>query len=1845
MEVAQRGYIRTQISKLYALIPNIPTNSIKDNDFIKSKIVELEPKLNNFNEKIFKNLYTIQPVDDTAVNTELAGCENYSDMIIALNVELKSVNTSTQNTNTNTLGRESKARLKGPSVPLPTYSASESESLEKFFYAFETALDKYDLSSFETFILLKDQCSGRALVIINALEIHKQNYESAKDLLHRAFAAPEMQIASALNKLFSLNCSQEKDPYVFVSEYSTIRDTLKTLNVTIENVISHCIWKAMNKNLQTHFRNITNKNYPDLKEIDTDIFNVIQRYLSGKPQQPNKTEKTTASTVYSSAAERPKNSQPYRNIGNTSHAANFKYDYIPCVLCSTKKQADHPVYKCDRYTTPKAKISQLKIMNLCTVCTKNHTGRCEFWFKQKCECNAWHYRFLCDKTNPTTEYKKPSSEHNKPETSKTTSSIVEVGLNAYKCDGQTILPTCTGQINGKNLTFMCDTGSQLNFCTSDLAKKLNFKILQTNYPITIYGFNQKQEHKAKLIEVAVKFNSKIYTIKVVSVNKLNIHIKVPSLGKVVNLFESKGFELADKKLNKNSVEVEKIDFILGITDFIRILEPKTVNFGSSSYMDTPAGVVLLGDPQRILKNSKSLTNDQTTVFVSNVTDETVTDLDITNATDEMLNKHSKTILSSDDDKTEDTVEKNEELINYVLENTYINDEGRICMPLMWNKMSHLLPKNLYLSQKILSSNLKKFGKNPEHLKLCDEAVKKQIDLGIIEKIDNYDQFSKNNPSHSFVGISFVIKPDKATTKARLIYLANLAEKNPRTSLPVNHCTAISPGPNLNNKIFTAWTQLRFGRYIVLYDLQRAFYNICMQESSVNRWLIHWAKNIEKNDLTPIVYRLKRLPMGCPSSPCLLMLALYKILVLDCQHEDLEEREFKKLLYSLFYVDNGGYTCDNPDLIESAIAKIISIFNSYKFGVQQWVTNVEKVQEKMDSSSGEETPEILPLLGMRFNRISGEISCAQLHLDPAADTPRKILQSLNKNYDIINLNLPLLNRAKLFVQEIQSLGPSPSSPLKWDNPISQEKLTEWGNIARQLNAAPQLKIDRFIGEKDHNYKLVGFTDASKQIAATVIYIVNLTTNTTHFILSKNKLLNTNLKLKTIPTLELYALYIGTETILEVHKELCGATAVNPIKIESIEIFSDSSISLHWLNLQVNKLKLPSKNIFVTNKLNKIEKICEQNPITYAFISGFSNPADVVSRPTSYSKLTKTEYLSGPAFLTNLKSQEPFELKVTIPTQNYVNVNMAVENTEVTAKNDHLIPIDRFSSFRKLRNVTALILKFVSILKSRICPGSAESKDHNFYNQAEKLILLREQREKFPDVFKYLTTKNSTIVDMPSIVGQLNVYIGEDKLLRVKGKCERSKKFHAPILLPKNSVLTNKLIRSVHCRNAHIPKYTVLNELRKKYYIPRIYTLVKNILRTCVICRRFNQKSIPLNQSPYREFRIDPSTIPYKSCFIDHLGPIYVYNNNKEKTKIWILAITCLFSRHVDLKICHKLDVESWIRAFQLHCFEYGTAETVYSDQGSQLTSGGSMIEDWIKDPETQKYLKSYNIKSLKFSQYFTGNSSLGSTVETLIKQIKKLLFGSIKNNVLSILDLEYIVCQTVHLINRRPIALKEALRDGDVDIPEVVTPEFIVRGYHLPSINLIPELESPPEGPDDPDWVDPSNKNKLFDKVEKLRKIRENIISYYNNEFQKTLLDQSTNLKNRYKPVSHVALKLGDIVLIKEKLSKACDYPMAVVTKVQTNESGEVTGAIVKKGRTMEFVKRHINSLLLLYRPEKTYMYKTELSDVSVVSESSDDPENKNSDIRVQRTQKNVSVRNAADKCKKALHDLAHHGLV
>ena len=188
--------------------------------------------------------------------------------------------------------------------------------------------------------------------------------------------------------------------------------------------------------------------------------------------------------------------------------------------------------------------------------------------------------------------------------------------------------------------------------------------------------------------------------------------------------------------------------------------------------------------------------------------------------------------------------------------------------------------------------------------------------------------------------------------------------------------------------------------------------------------------------------------------------------------------------------------------------------------------------------------------------------------------------------------------------------------------------------------------------------------------------------------------------------------------------------------------------------------------------------------------------------------------------------------------------------------------------------------------------------------------------------------------------------------------------------------------------------------------------------------------------------------------------------------------------------------------------------------------------------------------------------------------------------LSRVDFDFLIAQVVHLVNRRPIAFKEGLRNDSVslDIPSPITPEILLHGRELVSVNIIPCLQ-PNSEPDE--WLPGDNVVKhIQNSCNKLLKARGFLTKIYHEEFLSKLITQSTNSSNTFKPVNHNKVGVGDLVVLKEQFTKPTNYPMAIVTNITKNDIGEVTAIKAKKGSTGESVFRHVESVIpLLSRSE------------------------------------------------------------
>lgn len=1257
----------------------------------------------------------------------------------------------------------------------------------------------------------------------------------------------------------------------------------------------------------------------------------------------------------------------------------------------------------------------------------------------------------------------------------------------------------------------------------------------------------------------------------------------------------------------------------------------------------------------------------------------------------------------DSDSSETDV--NIKLADYVLDSAKRTSDGRLILPLLWNPaIKDHLSKNYKLAWSMLMSNLKKLSSTPDGLDQVDQVFREQEDMGIIERIPDVEKYLHEHPNAAFLSHMPVIRSDAKTTKVRMVFLPTQKEKGPVFSN--NQC--ILAGPSLNLRITTAVHLLRFDRFLLTYDIRKAFLNIQLPPEDQDKLLFLWFRNVSKKDFKVIAFKNTRLAFGLKCSPAILMLALYKALVLDAVSDPDDLREFKHQLYTLLYMDNGGITGNSESFIRRAKELCHQALEPYKFFLQQFSVNIQSYQSELDREEPEPTPDVVKLLGVYWQRSTDCLGPKPPSLNSEASTKRELLKTLNGVYDTLGIYLPIMNKAKGFMQEISS-----AKGLDWDDPIPSEKLTEWKRICSSINKSGEMLIPRSMGRRTDHYVLVCFTDASRLAYGLVMYLVNISTKQVSFLFSSNHFLNSSLRKKTIPSLEMKGVAFGTTKLVETYNELSGPHLVSPIKIDKAFLYNDSMNTLqriHAALFQFDKLKSP--NVFVKNCIKVIQQNCDKLSIVFGFVSGGTNPSDHVTRTMTYKKLHESNFLSGPSWLTVREDdEERFHFKLPHPLadtkESFLNYQLSVSSESESSGNlndgsggfvetKHLVvpesksqgeleavhpdssqsePLNLLvsgtlgtgeesdssqpweqifseitSRFSNLSNVVSSfgnVLQFINALKHALKTTRPDllldskllSLNEDFYDLSLKRLLYMEQKLQFGSVFEYFEKKKCPQKEVPPLVNKLNLILSEqDNLLRVKHKFKAKHEDGYPILLAKGGILTELILKKLHIDSGHIGVYTMLNLIRGKYFLECHFSTVKKVIDKCIDCRRSSARTVKLNQSMYRDFRVNPSKIPFRDIFLDHLGPFKVYGDFQSKVKhpVHILLITCLWTRAVHLKICLNNDSPNFLRSLQSHVLQYGLPERCYSDLGSSIVAGSNVIKDYLSDHEAHKYFTENGIKVTSFDQFPKGNSALGGICERLVEMIKLHFNKVLRRKVLPFENFRYLVDEAQFFCNRRPLCFKEFLRNPmNVESVTPITPEMLIKGYSTEPIKIAPSVSN-----SDAEWQT-GDITEIQQASRDLADCRDMLRDVYHGEFLQSLIHQATDRPERYKYTRHRALQVGDVVLLKEPLLKPIAYPMGIVKSIESNELGETTAARVKKGNTGETVYRHSSSLILLIPVDGD---TSECSTTNVhLPISTQDTSSSNSSAPVSDSSGSRPVRRAAERCRKLLHDLIRRG--
>jgi hypothetical protein len=337
----------------------------------------------------------------------------------------------------------------------------------------------------------------------------------------------------------------------------------------------------------------------------------------------------------------------------------------------------------------------------------------------------------------------------------------------------------------------------------------------------------------------------------------------------------------------------------------------------------------------------------------------------------------------------------------------------------------------------------------------------------------------------------------------------------------------------------------------------------------------------------------------------------------------------------------------------------------------------------------------------------------------------------------------------------------------------------------------------------------------------------------FLLCKARL--ASLKQTSIPRLELTAGTVAVRLGRLLLQEL-------DIHIDKIFYYTDSTTVLHYLLNQ--KKRFP---IFIANRIQFILDYSKKDD--WRYVDSKINPADCASRGMNVQDITNNSvWLRGPEFIWN-------DDELTWPSQPTLAKDYAIceESVKSSAVTVNIEPanateklINYFSDWFRLKHAVSVYRKVMQILQDR--------RNHHFATDyrisvtdieaAKHHILIYVQSHYFHPEIKFLMTTDPSKhgrVPRKSSIYKLDPYM-EQGLLRVGGRLSKSNIIETmkhPVLLPKKSHITMLIMRSVHAKLAHAGRNHILARLRESYWIIHANSAVRNMITSCITCRKLRK----------------------------------------------------------------------------------------------------------------------------------------------------------------------------------------------------------------------------------------------------------------------------------------------------------------------------------------------------------------------------------------------------------------------
>lgn len=603
------------------------------------------------------------------------------------------------------------------------------------------------------------------------------------------------------------------------------------------------------------------------------------------------------------------------------------------------------------------------------------------------------------------------------------------------------------------------------------------------------------------------------------------------------------------------------------------------------------------------------------------------------------------------------------------------------------------------------------------------------------------------------------------------------------------------------------------------------------------------------------------------------------------------------------------------------------------------------------------------------------------------------------YDPLGLVGNFVMYLKIILQEIWRSGVS------WDDPIQDEQFVKWNKWLQYLPDLEKISIQRcylksIVDYTDAYTELHTFVDASENGYAAVAYFRIARNNDIVCSLVGSKTRVAPLRMTSIPRLELMAALIGSRfanSIIENHY----------ILIEKKYFWSDSKTVISWLANSNKKY-----HQFVSLRISEILETTDLQE--WHWISGKQNVADEATKWAKRPDISfNSRWFKGPDFLLKPVAEWPNYNTVSEPYDTEI-----VEYIQVHHNNEIVVDANRFSNWNRLLRTTAYMIRFCDIVKKKnYSKGEFDSTE---LFRAENLLFKFAQTEFFANEINIL--KSNKILSKSSPLFKVTPKLDENQILRVDGRLDNalvSGDTKSPIILPRGSRITQFLIMNFHIKYKHLNNETVVNEIRQRYYIPRLRAVLKNILKQCQACKI--KKAVPSypQMAKLPEARLAAFCPPFTYTGVDYFGPIKV-TVGRHTEKRYGALFTCHTVRAVHIEIVNSLNTSSCIIAIRNFICRRGTPREFFSDNGTNFVSAEREIREAVKEVDKNELIRNFTTATTKWNFIPPSSPHMGGAWERMVRSVKTVFYNTLPTQIPNEELLRGMLAEAENIVNSRPL---------------------------------------------------------------------------------------------------------------------------------------------------------------------------------------------------------------------------------